>query len=157
GAADADTLAGRCRPRLPPRQGRSGTASGIGTCRLRQTLGRRGCPAQEGRDETVTSPRCDRSLHAPARSALFACTDVLPPISPATVRAVWLADLTPEQVTSPRHGLFVFVPDSLVDEQDGCYGLEAAGPPGVSRTVQFARGETDEGLDLVQPYVVEGE
>ena len=29
--------------------------------------------------------------------------------------------------------------------------------PGVSRTVQFAKGETDEGLDLVQPIVVEGE
>ena len=27
----------------------------------------------------------------------------------------------------------------------------------MSRTVQFARGETDEGLDLVQPIVVEGE
>src|SRR5262252_4209298 len=88
---------------------------------------------------------------------LFPCTDVLPPISPATVRAVWLADLTPEQVTSPTHGRFVFVPDSLVDEHDGCYGVEAAGPPGVSRTVQFARGESDEGLDLAQPIVVEGE
>jgi hypothetical protein len=52
---------------------------------------------------------------------------------------------------------FVFVPDSLVDEHDGCFGLEAAGPPGVSRTVQFARGETDEGLDVAQPIVVEGQ
>ena len=29
--------------------------------------------------------------------------------------------------------------------------------PGVSRCVQFAKGESDEGLDLVQPIVVEGE
>src|SRR5262249_1804713 len=41
-------------------------------------------------------------------------------------------------------GRFVFVPDSLVDEHDGSYGVEAAGPPGVSRCVQFARGESDE-------------
>jgi len=27
----------------------------------------------------------------------------------------------------------------------------------VSRTVQFAKGESDEGLDLAQPIVVEGE
>ena len=33
----------------------------------------------------------------------------------------------------------------------------ASRPPGVSRTVQFAKGESDEGLDLVQPIVVEGE
>jgi hypothetical protein len=32
----------------------------------------------------------------------------------------------------------------------------AAGAPGVLRTVQFARGETDEGLDVQSP-VVEGE
>src|SRR5262245_27903466 len=74
----------------------------------------------------------------------------------STVRAVWLADLTPERVTSPMHGRFVFVPDSLVDEHDGYYGVEAAGPPGMSRTVQFAKGETDEGLDLAAPLVVEG-
>src|SRR5215475_13567876 len=80
-----------------------------------------------------------------------------PLIDNATVRTVWLADLTPERVTSGTHGRFVFVPDSLVDEHDGCYGVEAAGPPGVSRTVQFAKGESDEGLDLVQPIGVEGE
>ena len=79
------------------------------------------------------------------------------PLAASTVRAVWLADLTPERVTSGTVGRFVFVPDSLVDEHDGCYGLEAAGPPGVSRTVQFAKGEPDEGLDLAQPIVVEGE
>ena len=44
-----------------------------------------------------------------------------------------------------------------MDEHDGCYGLEGAGPPGVSRTVQFAKGESDDGLDLVQRIVVEGE
>ena len=52
---------------------------------------------------------------------------------------------------------FVFVPDSLVDEHDGYYGVEAAGSPGVLRVVSFAQGETDEGLDVAQPLVVEGE
>jgi|SRR5262245_31465661 len=83
--------------------------------------------------------------------------DAPSPPGAATVRAVWLADLTPELVPCPRHGRFVFVPDLLVEEHDGCYGVEAAGPPGVSRTVQFARGESDEGLDLAQPFVVERE
>src|SRR5262245_25308821 len=36
-------------------------------------------------------------------------------------------------------------------------GNEATGPPGVLRTVQFARGESDEGLDVAAPVVVEGE
>ena len=73
------------------------------------------------------------------------------------VCAVWLAELTPERVANGTVRHFVFVSDSLVDEHDGCYGLEAAGPSGVSRTVQFAKGESDEGLDLRQPIVVEGE
>ena len=30
-------------------------------------------------------------------------------------------------------------------------------PPGVLRTVRFAAGESDEGLDMAQPIVVEGE
>ena len=34
--------------------------------------------------------------------------------------------------------------------------VESVGPPGVLRTVSFARGQTDEGLDLVQPIFVEG-
>src|SRR5262245_57407095 len=34
--------------------------------------------------------------------------------------------------------------------------VEAAGPPDVLRTVQFARGETEEGLDMAAPVVVEG-
>jgi hypothetical protein len=34
--------------------------------------------------------------------------------------------------------------------------IEAAGPPGVLRTVHFAAGETDEGLDVAAPIVVEG-
>jgi len=88
---------------------------------------------------------------------LLASTDLPSPPDASTFCAIWLADLTPEQVTSGTHGRFVFVPDSLVDEHGGCSGVEAAGPPGVSRTVQFAKGESDEGLDLVQPIVVEGE
>src|SRR5262245_32646838 len=93
----------------------------------------------------------------PLLLALLALVDVPTPPDASTVRAVWLADLTPEEVTRPTHGRFVFVPDSLVDEHDGCFGLEAAGPPGVSRTVQFAKGESDEGLNAAQPTVVEGE
>ena len=80
-----------------------------------------------------------------------------PPPASDTVSASWLADLAPEHVTSPRHCRFVFVPDSLVDEHDGCFGLEAAGPPGCRAPSSLRRGETDEGLDLAQPIVVEGE
>jgi len=82
--------------------------------------------------------------------------DVPSPPDDSTVRALWLADLTAETARQ-GYGRFLFVPDSLVDEHDGCFGLEAAGPLGVSRTVQFANCESDEGLDLVQPIVVEGE
>jgi hypothetical protein len=49
------------------------------------------------------------------------------------------------------------VSGSATDEVDGRVLVEVAGPPGVSRTVQFARGETDECLDFAQPIVVEGE
>jgi len=49
------------------------------------------------------------------------------------------------------------VPGSRPDEVDGHVEVDAAGPPGVSRTVRFARGETDEDLDVAQPIVVEGE
>jgi len=52
---------------------------------------------------------------------------------------------------------FVFVLGSSADEVDGRVLVEAAGPPGVLRTVQFARGETDEGLDVLAPVFVEGE
>ena len=67
----------------------------------------------------------------------------------------WLADLDPAGV-QPGHGRFVFVPASAVDEIDGCVLVEAAGPPGLLRVVSFTRGETDEGLDVAQPVVVEG-
>jgi hypothetical protein len=66
--------------------------------------------------------------------------DAPSPADDSTVRAVWLADLTADRVQSGTVGRFVFVPDSLVDEHDGCYGVEAAGPPGVVRTVQLAKG-----------------
>jgi len=49
------------------------------------------------------------------------------------------------------------VPGSATDEVDGPALLEGDGAPGVLRTVHFARGETDEGLDIAQPIVVEGE
>src|SRR5262245_18620088 len=41
-------------------------------------------------------------------------------------------------------GCFVFAPDSIVDEVDGCVPIEAAGPPGLLRTISFAKGQTDE-------------
>ena len=94
-------------------------------------------------------------MHTAALLALLVAADLPSPPAASTVRAVWLADLTAE-TAHQGHGRFVFVPDSLVDEHDGCYGVEAAGPPGVSRTVQFARGESDKGLDVVAPIVVEG-
>jgi hypothetical protein len=92
----------------------------------------------------------------PLALLLFACANVPAPIPADPIRAVWLADLAPERVRAGTPGRFVFVPDSLSDEVDGCVVVEATGPPGVLRTVQFARGETDEGLDLAQPIVVEG-
>jgi hypothetical protein len=69
---------------------------------------------------------------------------------------VWLADLDPDRV-QPDPGRFVFVPGSATDEVDGRVLVEAAGPRGVLRTVHFARGEDDTGLDVAQPIVVEGE
>jgi len=48
------------------------------------------------------------------------------------------------------------VPGSATDEVDGRVLVEAAGPPGVLRTVQFANGESDEGVDIAAPLVVEG-
>ena len=79
-----------------------------------------------------------------------------PPPDALTVNAVWLADLTPEQVTSPRHGRFVFVPDSRADDVTGHWCIQAAGAGDVLRVVTFAVGETDEGLDIAAPIVVEG-
>ena len=49
------------------------------------------------------------------------------------------------------------MPSSATDEVDGHVLVEAAGPPGVLRAIQFARDQTDEGLDVAQPIVVEGE
>ena len=78
-----------------------------------------------------------------------------PPADARAVRAVWLADIRPADVTGSRPGGFVFVPNSRPDEIDGRVLVEAAGPPGVLRTVQLAKGEDDTGLDVAQP-VVEG-
>ena len=50
----------------------------------------------------------------------------------------------------------MLVPGSATDEVDGPVLVEAAGPPGVLRTVHFASGQTDEGLDIMVPIVVEG-
>jgi hypothetical protein len=57
----------------------------------------------------------------------------------------------------PGPGRFVFAPDSRTDEVNGHVEVEAAsGRPGLLRTVSFAAGQTDEGLDVAQPVVVEG-
>ena len=81
----------------------------------------------------------------------------MPPLSSAdTSRAVWLADLDPARVR-PWPGWFVFVPGSRADDVTGHWCVEAAGAGDVLRVVSFARGETDEGLDIAAPIVVEGE
>src|SRR5262245_12809983 len=81
-----------------------------------------------------------------------------PPAPDARVgRAAWLADGRTSDLAGGIAGRFVFVPGSAPDEVDGRVLVEAAGPPGVLRTVQFARGESDEGLDVLAPIVVEGE
>ncbi len=66
-----------------------------------------------------------------------------------------LGRLTPSNARPGRSGRFVFVSDSLTDEVDECFLVEADGP-GRLRSVLFAPGETDEGLDGVKPVVVEG-
>ena len=53
-------------------------------------------------------------------------------------------------------GRFVFVPGSAPDEADGRVLVEAAGPPGVLRTVPFAAGERGEILDIQASVIVEG-
>ena len=90
---------------------------------------------------------------------LLACADAPPLPSAATVRAVWLADLDldPATVRSGTVGMFVFVPGSRADDIIGRWCVEAAGPGDVLRVVSFAQGETDEGLDVAPPMVVEGE
>src|SRR5262249_17826320 len=69
------------------------------------------------------------------------------PLLTSPILAVSLTDLRLVHLSLGTAGRFVFVPDSLPDEVDGCVGVDAAGPPGVLLTISFARGETDEGLD----------
>src|SRR5262249_5267759 len=56
----------------------------------------------------------------------------------------------------PGPGCFVLVPGSATDEVDGRGLVEAAGAPGVLRTVHFAAGATAAGLDMAAPVVVDG-
>jgi hypothetical protein len=51
----------------------------------------------------------------------------------------------------------VFVPGSRADDVTGHECVEATGADDVLRVVSFAKGETDEGLDVAAPTVVEGE
>jgi len=91
----------------------------------------------------------------PLALLLFACADVPPLPNADTVRAVWLAGLDPDRVRSGP-GRFVFVPGSLPDDVTGHWCVEATGASDVLRVVSFAAGETDEGLDVAEPVVVEG-
>src|SRR5438067_181266 len=88
--------------------------------------------------------------HRPASPSNYQMSPTTPSaasaLSAATVRAVWLADPAPDRVRTGPAGRFVFIPDSRPDEVDGSIVIDAAGPPGVLRTVQFARGQTDKGL-----------
>ena len=103
-------------------------------------------------DEAVGSPRDDDILLPRPSAGRYALT----PTDAATVRAVWLADLDPATVRSGTVGRWVFVPGSRPDDVAGRWCVEAAGAGDVLRVVSFARGETDAGLDVVQPVVVEG-
>ena len=60
-------------------------------------------------------------------------------------------------VRSGTVGMFCSVPGSRPDDVTGHWCVEAAGPGDVLRVVSFAKGETDEGLDVAKPIVVEGE
>src|SRR5215470_4911532 len=82
--------------------------------------------------------------------------DVPPAPDASTVRAVWLADLHPDRVKAGP-GMFVFVPGSRADDVTGHWCVEAAGAGDVLHVVSFAKGETDEGLDIAAPIVFEGE
>ena len=52
--------------------------------------------------------------------------------------------------------MFCSVPGSRADDVTGRWCVEAIGAGDVLRVVSFAVGETDEGLDVAQPIVVEG-
>ena len=102
----------------------------------------------------MPTPILFRVVVAALAPAGIASADPGPPS--ATVRASWLVDLHPDRVQPGTVGRFVFVPDSRPDDVTGRWCVEAAGPGDVLRVVSFAKGETDEGLDVAQPVVVEG-
>src|SRR5262245_47390222 len=52
--------------------------------------------------------------------------------------------------------MFCSVPGSRADDVTGHWCVVAAGAGDVLRVVSFAKGETDEGLDVLAPLVVEG-
>src|SRR5262245_35041902 len=95
---------------------------------------------------TSTSRVMTASMRAPCRQATCIAAQL---DSPSVAR------LDSDRV-QPGPGRFVLVPGSATDEVDGCVLVAAAGPTGVLRTVQLATRETDEGLDLAQPIVIEG-
>jgi len=82
--------------------------------------------------------------------------DTPSPPSASTIPVVWLADLDPATVKTRTVGRWVFVPGLRTDDVTCHWCIRAAGAGEVLRVVTFAKGETDEGLDVTQPIVVEG-
>jgi hypothetical protein len=66
-----------------------------------------------------------------------------------------VATLTP-LTARPGPGRFVFLPGSRPSVHSDHDLIEAVAPPGVLRCVEFAPGESEEGLDVLAPIVVEG-
>src|SRR5262245_43752964 len=96
-------------------------------------------------------------MHTAVALAVLLAADISPPTSSATTQTLWLADLDPATLKSGPVGHWIFVPGSRADDVTGRWCVEAAGAGDLLRVVSFARGETDEGLDVAQPIVVEGE
>src|SRR5262249_17557629 len=117
-------------------------------------------PAPEGADGLATSVgrrgRAAEGAFMLPLALLFVCADAPPRPGSRTIRAVWLADLDPDRVR-PGPGHLVFAPGSRADAVTGHECVEATGADDMLRVVSFARGQTDEGLDIAAPIVVEGE
>ena len=128
---------------------------GLGSRRLTGTPRTRRERAVQAR--TIGKTPCRRAAcrYPPGHESELSADDP-PPIGAATVRAAWLTDLVPDRVHRGTVGRFVIVQGSVPDGVDGHVLVEAAGPASVLRTLQSA-GESDEGLDVAAPMVVEGE
>ena len=89
--------------------------------------------------------------------ALLLLADAPAPGGGEAVRAHDFARLTHRSALVGRGVRVVFTPDSAVGELGGGPWVEVAGPDdGVTRTVAFAAGEPEDGLDVAAPLVAEG-